>query len=340
MCGRFDQYAPIDMASDAAMPKRPTQQTNMPIPNVKSKQLSGPGVQFKAALMEHLAGRSRKSGALWSGHSSLYMSQRLSLAQLMEEDCGIGIPVMQPGADDLEFYAQVNDFEVTFVDERSNACRLRGKRGTGAFGIDQLWVKVSSTSYREAMLKVWGKELHEANRVRHEAAAQVLSDCSRGVAQSDLRRRLSNAARGKLVAEFNFHADAHLAAAEGNGTSDLMKHFDCTINADHVYSKAALRTQPDAYVLLFPVPADANQGYGRVVEKYYQSRREDGAALYLSPGMAFKLLSGTMPKISQDVDPILRQVLCQISGNSVGTQTWRNSMMSFGEWLKVRLADA
>ena len=56
--------------------------------------------------------------------------------------------------------------------------------------------------------------------------------------------------------------------------------------------------------MLFPVPADANRGFGRMVERY-RSRVKNGTnIMHFMPEMAFKLFAGAMPQSQNELQKL------------------------------------
>lgn len=305
--------------------------------------------QLRATLVEVLAAKARQNGALWQGHASLFGCQMTSLAQLIGSSLLIGnatVPVAQPNVDDLLFYAQCNSYDVTPVGNANDAYRLQGKPNSFHFGVDQLWVRIGSKQYRSRMFELWGDELHAASPSDHQAAASVFEECIGDLSRGTVRTKLSKPLRALLIAEMGKHRDAHAQAAiQGASDPELMKDFDCMIDADHVYARSALHE--DAYVWIFPTPADANRGYGRLVERHYQKRKtqsdengvesQSSATEYLSPGMAFKLLSGAMPARADEVDTVCKHVLGRLHGDEPNLRWWRTQVTAFAEQLKGQL---
>jgi hypothetical protein len=305
--------------------------------------------QLRATLVEVLAKKARRNGALWQGHASLFGSQTTSLAQLIGSSAFIGnatVPVAQPSVDDLLFYAQCSSYDVTPVGSANDAYRLQGKHNSDCFGVDQLWVRVGSKQYRSRMFELWGDELHGASPSDHQAAASVFGECIRELLDNKVRAKLRESLRELLIAEMQKHLDAHAqAATQGASDPELMKDFDCMIDADHVYAKSALHE--DAYVWIFPTPADANRRYGRLVERHYQKRKtqsdengvesQSSATEYLSPGMAFKLLSGAMPARADEVDTVCEHVLGRLHGDEQNLKWLRTQLTAFAKQLKEQL---
>jgi len=278
-----------------------------PSPKINFKRQAG------ATLIEYFCNLARTSGTLWDGHNAIYARHRAWLTTLLDD--GGQVPVMYSSKRDLLFDVwQTHD--CSRISEYGEALLTTGKRNTRFFGIEQLWVKANSTRYQDAMLAVWKKVMHEANPNRHKAAALVFSRCLDQVAKKELRAELSPEDRGKLMVLLKTRKAAHFTAASGQPQPRLMSHFDCTLNGDHVFSATALKPAEDAWVWLFPVPANANQGFGAKVEQRYLPLKTTTNTRFISPGMVYKLLASAMPRNSGDSDLINQRVRGQL-GSSV-----------------------
>ena len=72
------------------------------------------------------------------------------------------------------------------------------------------------------------------------------------------------------------------------------------VDADHVINKSSLKEhQPEAWVLLFPVPRNANRGFGAKFERFYPSVSAETNRVDLPSEVAFKLYCGAMPKTKE-----------------------------------------
>lgn len=92
-----------------------------------------------------------------------------------------------------------------------------------------------------------------------------------------------------------------------------------TLNADHVVSKAVLQAlnKPNAWVMLFPVEAHANQFFGSLLERKIAagSLRMDVCDIQLLS--IFKMFSTKMPRNETELDAALADVKPQLSGSLV-----------------------
>ena len=88
--------------------------------------------------------------------------------------------------------------------------------------------------------------------------------------------------------------------------SDMKK-----INVDHVVNRKSVQC-PYAWILLFPVPAAANQIYGSVVERRLPKISEDVDRGDMTTVMCFKLFCGRIPNSRKDLKRVMRDIRGQI----------------------------
>jgi hypothetical protein len=89
---------------------------------------------------------------------------------------------------------------------------------------------------------------------------------------------------------------AHLNAYSSGGNPKIAYQLLAVLDADHVLNRASLKQIPDAWVMLFPVPADGNRGFGRTVERFRPSVKPGTRTMPLTPETTFKLFCGAMPR--------------------------------------------
>ena len=78
------------------------------------------------------------------------------------------------------------------------------------------------------------------------------------------------------------------------------------LHADHVINKGRLtQNYPEAWVMLFPVQAGANSGFGWQVEMKLPSVVAGKDSLNLEPLTAFKIFCGDMPKTKEELKKVL-----------------------------------
>ena len=267
----------------------------------------------RAALVEHFSAIAREKGALWAGHSYIYAQHRAWLCHLL--DSKELVPVMYPSVDELKFDMQ-REFDCEEIGSWGEALVFRGKSGTGCHGIEQIWVKASSRRYREALLIVWAEHMRKASPDLHCAAVKAYADCIEALLAKHLRRKLCDSRRVKLALRLFERLQLHLSAlSEDAPRTELMADFDCTLHADHVFSASALRKIPDAWVLLFPVPADANQRFGSIVERNYAKLGVDYGARNISAGLIYKLLASVMPLKGPGASNVIDYIAGQLGGS-------------------------
>lgn len=92
-----------------------------------------------------------------------------------------------------------------------------------------------------------------------------------------------------------------------------------TLNADHVVSKGVLKAlgAPNAWVLLFPVEAHANQFFGSLLEQKIAANPSLVSVDEIGLLSLFKVFSTKMPRASSEVDDSLNDVRLQLRQSSV-----------------------
>ncbi len=100
--------------------------------------------------------------------------------------------------------------------------------------------------------------------------------------------------------------------------SDLKK-----IDVDHVVNKKRVQ-HPEAWILLFPVPAGANQTFGSIVERWLPIVAKDVDRVDMTAIMCFKLFCGWIPNGRKDLKRVMRDILGQIYSSGFCGQMERN----------------
>lgn len=101
------------------------------------------------------------------------------------------------------------------------------------------------------------------------------------------------------------------------------------VDADHVINKGSLsKYQPEAWVLLFPVPRNANRGFGAKIEKGYPSVLSETLSVDLPPQVAFKFFSGAMPKTKHQFERAMRKVRGIMDPGLEVTKNYVNKMQA------------
>ena len=88
--------------------------------------------------------------------------------------------------------------------------------------------------------------------------------------------------------------------------SDLKK-----TNVDHVVNTKRVQ-HPEAWILLFPVPAGANQTFGSIVERWLPKIAKNVDRVDMTEIMCFKLFCGWIPNSRKDLKRVMRNILGQI----------------------------
>lgn len=90
-----------------------------------------------------------------------------------------------------------------------------------------------------------------------------------------------------------------------------------TLHADHVISKGrVLYNNPDAWVMLFPVPGGSNSPFGSLVEKKLAKLPPIGSSGYSIDGLVgFKIFSSEYPRTASELQEQLKAIGGQVSSN-------------------------
>jgi len=278
----------------------------------------------------------KHKGALPSMYSYVVGQHRMYLSGLINQK--INVPVMFSDRHSLLSWSKsiglkhkvisdgISDMEALLIHGTSRM------RITDLAGIELIWVHVKSKKYRAA-LKNWirPKEKSTANAV--SLAKQVLKPITEIEALKERHRfaiefhlaainELSNPVNQRYfnLSKINDYIDRHRqslaehqSALAGNGDWGLVDRSLGVLDADHVINRASLKSFPDAWVLLFPVPADANRGFGRKVERWRTAVLKGTKRVNLEPLQAFKLFSSVMPNTNDEVNEVMKAIRGQIT---------------------------
>ena len=103
------------------------------------------------------------------------------------------------------------------------------------------------------------------------------------------------------------------------------------INVDHVVNKKSVQC-PEAWILLFPVPARANQTYGSVVERRLPKVSKDIDRGDMTMIMCFKLFCGRFPNSRKELKRVMREIRGQIYDSSFCDEM----EMAIGPYIEMR----
>lgn len=84
------------------------------------------------------------------------------------------------------------------------------------------------------------------------------------------------------------------------------------IHADHVINRARLKNHKDAWVMLFPVPREANSPFG-AIERRLANVPEQVTRIDLTPLVALKLFCGRLPRTETELALAMNDVRGQLS---------------------------
>lgn len=263
--------------------------------------------QITQALIEHLADAVKSDRAHWAGHNFFYLLHRSWLTTFLDSS---SLPaVMYPSKADLEFPGQ-HTAEITKLGRSDEALLMRYEDGS-----EQVWVRASSTNYRTAMRAAL--QLKQQNRLEdpHDEAVTVLNRLITEVEKDARLAHLTMVEKEHALLRLRDQVMRHEIAASVGAATSLFDWFDSTLDADHLFSAAALTDVKDAWVWLFPVPSNANRNFGLMVEKYYKKLDPDTDARYISSIIIYKALASAMPANSEEHIDALDRISKQL-GNS------------------------
>jgi len=270
-------------------------------------------------LMRFVA--SERNGALWSGHSGVYLLHRTILASWLETH--VRAPVMFETFAGLEQFAQSEGLDIVNLPlvARADAVELISTPATAQLykaGIGFVWVRANWKNYRTAMLAHIAKHSIGASSLsRHDEAANLFEELRGKLKSGALRQNISRSDRTELLYIFAKEISAHRVAATKGGDELLFARLNATLDADHVINKSSLTKLPDSWVMLFPVPADSNRGFGRHIERSVPKAAVGIGQMDLAPKplVAFKLFANFMPKTRTEFAKAMKTVRKQMGPN-------------------------
>ena len=249
------------------------------------------------------------NGAVWSHHTTAIISYRTWLSSIWE---GIGntqgkpMPVMFETRNNLEGWALYNNHRLEPIcftnNKKPNAYIFIGDdKATDWYrGTYFLWVKANWRGYRKAF-EIWldrnrsGDSLYQLHSYAIESYQTAIKLIQAGII---FKKRSSTEASNlvSLIRKQILDHQKHLNLGPNNVLGEaLFAAFDYTLDGDHVVNKSSLKDLTDAWVLMAPVHADANRGFGSRVERHYPKYKRGTGRLELTPTMAFKLFASVMP---------------------------------------------
>tara|TARA_R100001086_G_scaffold217901_1_gene134412 strand:+ start:941 stop:1600 length:660 start_codon:yes stop_codon:yes gene_type:complete len=95
-------------------------------------------------------------------------------------------------------------------------------------------------------------------------------------------------------------------ATNFHGVHDLS-----ALDADHISARIMLTDFPDSWIAIFSTYKNSNSGFGSI-ERGLPKARKGFGSIALSPMMAFKILTGKMPRNIADLDHALIDIKGQI----------------------------
>ena len=97
------------------------------------------------------------------------------------------------------------------------------------------------------------------------------------------------------------------------------------VDADHVVARNLLKRMPKAWVAVFPVPANANRGFGRI-ESHLPKFAPNKNTISLTPITAFKLFCTHLPRNGTELALAMRDIRGQIMNNDINVVRFVDAM--------------
>ncbi|WP_148058642.1 hypothetical protein [Pseudomonas frederiksbergensis] len=269
--------------------------------------------KVRQALVEYFRHVAKtRNNAQWSHHSALYMYFQQWVSSIISESKSFTeFPVMFSSYDRLEVWAKCKGLEIRNLTsgQNVNAVLTVGVDGAEPLydGTNFVWVKASWGGYRKALMHWVDKDRSYAKLTRHhEDAATIYAGAAEALKNRDIRPYLSKNERSKLGSTLKSLAELHgewsLDEQLAKKNEEFLQTLDCILDADHVLNKSSLKNIPDAWVLLAPVTADSNRGFGRHIERYSMRVAKGVNSVSLTPAVTFKLFSAMMPVDSSELE--------------------------------------
>jgi hypothetical protein len=277
------------------------------------------GYGLRNMLVEFFRYISLTKGSSWTAYNYAVEYYRLMLATIwegVEGQPGQPVPIMFEKKIDLESWASSAGHKLeVFTSSRGkepNSYLFFGnpKAQDWYAGTEFLWVKASWQGYRKAFKK-WLEKNRSSQSVAqlHEAAIYCYEDAIKLIREGKLLQAQSPRVTSNLIGlidkqiqSHKLHVNCSVTAPTG---ADLLKLFDYTLDGDHVVNKASLKGLDDAWVLMAPVHADANRGFGSRIERAKPQYQSGTGVLTLSPIIAFKLFASVMPVNASELEKAL-----------------------------------
>ncbi|WP_321920153.1 hypothetical protein [Paraburkholderia tropica] len=187
---------------------------------------------------------------------------------------GVMPPAMFSSLDELKAWACGSGIEISSLKDqaRTRACLLRTRTGQLP-EYEAVWVSVANDKYREAMLSYIREGFLPRNKVGGD-------ESTRFEPRPEDRAKLEAALK--------------------------------TVHADHVINRARLRpNHPDGWVMLLPVPAKSNSGYGSMVERGLPAVAANETRIDIDAMLCVKLFGLKNPPGDS---PNLAKVLSMLNG--------------------------
>jgi len=296
---------------------------------------------IRQTLVEYMELVAIGKEARWDHHSYCYLNFQMSVKNAVEiGDSFKSLPAAFSSKAELLRWASVNHQTVDTIGLPADHAVITHGDFNGAFGLQGasfIWVRATSPRYREAVL-VWLQQLRSDRDLRlvQKRAAEVYQQVASSLENGLIRKRMKPVLRAAQVKELNILSRRCLMASSTAQKAQrdirLLEALDTTLDADHVINKKSLTNMPDAWVMLAPVIASSNRGFGRVVEKYATRFAPLVGEIGLDAVTAFKLFASTIPTratLAQHMDRFARQFIAKQRGLDLELQSVSKALGSF-----------
>jgi hypothetical protein len=105
-----------------------------------------------------------------------------------------------------------------------------------------------------------------------------------------------------------------------------------SVDADHVINRHRVKSQyPDAWLMLMPVPNEANRGFGSAIEKNFEKINLDRDSWLIEPVVLLKSFAVTSPKSYAEVKALISQLEGQMENGTAKSQTLIQALQRYCE---------
>ena len=275
-------------------------------------------------LVEMVREIARREGAMPGLYSGLVVQARTNLVCLLEAKQDV--PVMFSTRAGLVEWAWSRDMQEGRVGSvpLDEAVYFTPNRDPNDYLDPSLtyWVRATSERYREALIhwymRCFTPEEDVVRRAHRESLTflkAVQDEIGAGSIAWKTKPKSYEAEALRLVQQAIGEHEHALSTNQPD--QNLALQLLGTLDADHVLNRASLAHLPEAWVLLFPVPADANRAMGAHVERHLPSAAKEEEELLIDAAQFLKLLTGYFPRTAAEFEHADKIVASQLLDLSV-----------------------